>query len=206
MSMLNHEIKTPMSVIRMSMGDELIPSRIRERVMRAVFDMGAIVERSLLADRLQHGYIQLNRQICHVDSLMRSVAAGCSDPSRVSLTLGDLPSIYTDSQLLEVIVNNLIDNALKYSPSNAVITVSSSVIQRKRGHGISICVSNPPGNAGIPDVRKVFRKYYRAPGAHSKTGSGLGLYIAAGFGNRIGGHLSYLSAPGEIKFELWIPI
>ncbi len=71
--------------------------------------------------------------------------------------------------------------------------------------GLSIVVANCPGRAGMPDPQRVFQRYYRAPGAHSKTGSGLGLHIAEGFARMLGGKLSYQPKASTVKFALWIP-
>ena len=51
----------------------------------------------------------------------------------------------------------------------------------------------------------VFKKYYRAPGAHGKVGSGLGLHIAEGFARKLGGRLRYIARDDKVNFELWIP-
>lgn len=206
MSMLNHELKTPLSVIRMSLGDDSVPSAIRQRVTRAVFDMNAIVERSLQADRLHHGRIESSLKKCRISELLSSVVSNCIAPTRIDMVIDELPEAMTDAQLLIVILGNLIDNALKYSIPDGRVTVSAGEAVRRGRKGIVIAVANTPGGAGMPDVRMVFRKYYRSSGAHGKTGSGLGLHIAAGFADKIGGHLSYVPAPGEVKFELWIPL
>ncbi len=205
MSMLNHELKTPLAVIRMSLGDESLPVGVRERVTRSVTDMNAIVERSLQADRLRHGHIQINRQECPVGELLASLVSDSVSPAHINLEVDELPMVTTDAQLLGVILGNLIDNALKYGAPGKPVTVNAGQAARKTKPGVSIAVTNRPGAAGMPDARKVFRKYYRAPGAHSKTGSGLGLHISAGLADKLGGHLSYVPSPDEVRFELWLP-
>jgi signal transduction histidine kinase len=205
MSMLNHELKTPLSVIRMSVGDKDVPLTIRERIARAVNDMNTVVERSLQADRLQYGTVTNEKHECRVGELLNARISMSADPSRVMSSISELPSVKTDYQLLGVILTNLIDNALKYSPDRALIRITAGEAKRMGRNGIVITVSNPPGTAGMPDAREVFRKYYRAAGAHGRTGSGLGLYIAAGFSEKIGGKLRYVPASDEVKFELWIP-
>ena len=100
---------------------------------------------------------------------------------------------------------NLIDNALKYGAADGEVRVTAKEAFSKGRQGLQIDVTNPCGTAGMPDPNQVFRKYYRAPGAHGKTGSGLGLYIAAGFAEKLGGRLHYRPAVDEVKFELWSP-
>jgi K+-sensing histidine kinase KdpD len=113
-----------------------------------------------------------------------------------------------DLQLLSVILNNLIDNALKYSPPDSPVNITAETCLRQGQSGIRISVTNQAGTSGLPDPKQLFRKYYRAPGAHGKTGSGLGLHIAAGFARKTGGELRYIPDTANhhhtIEFELWI--
>ena len=205
LSMLNHELKTPLSVIRMVLGGESIPGRIKDRVQRAVADMNAIVERSLQADRLRHGQVLRRMALCQISELLQAITAASAAPQRVVVNAGDLPSIKTDPHLLSLIVANLIDNALKYGAADGEVRVTARGALSKGRQGIQIDVANPSGTAGMPDPNQVFHKYYRAPGAHGKTGSGLGLYISAGFAEKLGGRLRYQPTGDEVKFELWIP-
>lgn len=209
MAMLNHELKTPLSVIRMTLGGGGLPVEIRDRAGRAVRDMGAIVERCLQADRLASGRVTPSFAACHADDLLAQAVAASAAPERVDMQMATLPAIRTDAQLLGVIVNNLLDNALKYGATEGRVTVAAAVATPGGGHGrdgIRITVANPPGSAGRPDPDRVFSKYYRAPGAHGKTGSGLGLHIAAALARKLGGMLAYRPAGEAIKFELWLPL
>jgi signal transduction histidine kinase len=58
----------------------------------------------------------------------------------------------------------------------------------------------------MPDPKRVFKKYYRAPGAYSKTGSGLGLHIAQSIVRKLGGWMRYQPVGNQIRFEVWIPV
>ncbi|MGI9135188.1 MAG: ATP-binding protein [Rhodoferax sp.] len=71
--------------------------------------------------------------------------------------------------------------------------------------GLTLLVVNQVGSAGMPDPNRVFDRYYRASGAHAKTGSGLGMYIAKGFAQKLGEELSYRSHDNSVEFQLWIP-
>ena len=205
LSMLNHELKTPLSVIRMVLGGNSIPGRIKDRVQCAVADMNAIVERSIQADRLQHGQIMRRMELCHIGDLLQAIKAVSAAPQRLVVDDSHLPSIKTDQQLLSLIVANLLDNALKYGATDGEVRVTAREALSKGRQGIQIDVTNQCGTAGMPDPSQVFHKYYRATGAHGQTGSGLGLYISAGFAEKLGGRLRYQPTDNEIKFELWIP-
>jgi signal transduction histidine kinase len=208
LSMLSHELKTPLAVIRMSLGQgsEIIDQANRARLVRAVADINAIIERCLQTDRLQNGRIELDKRPYNPGELLRQIIGSSAQEKRVELYAPPLPDGVSDTQLLSVILSNLIDNALKYSAPQAMISVTAIAAAHNEQAGVHIEISNLPGSAGLPDAEQVFRKYYRAPGAHSKTGSGLGLHIAQGFSTMLGGELSYAPSDGAVKFALWIPL
>ena len=206
LSMLSHELKTPLSVIKMSLGASANLAANRERMLRNVTAIDAIVERCLQTDRLQHGRIVAHRRTCDIAQLLSRLIAESREPRRIPwVAASDLPPADTDPLLLEVILGNLLDNALKYSDPATLIRVAvASAVEGERA-GVRIDVTNTPGVAGMPDATRVFSKYYRAPGAHGKTGSGLGLHIAEGFARLLGGRLGYQPEGNQVKFSLWLP-
>ncbi len=206
MSMLSHELKTPMSVIRMALGIEGIPATIRDRIARAVGNMNAVIERCLQADKLRYGHVQPAPSPCRIADILDDVRAASAAPERLSIQIEDLPPLNTDVQLLRVILTNLIDNAIKYGAAGGTVSIRGVLAPHKKRRGIRIDIANRPGQAGMPDPRQVFAKYYRAPGAHGKTGSGLGLHISSGFAEKIGGWLRYRPTTDEVRFELWLPL
>jgi K+-sensing histidine kinase KdpD len=113
--------------------------------------------------------------------------------------------LHTDASLLRLVLGNLIDNALKYSPprSDITILIASSVYGTRAGAQISI--QNLPGVAGWPDATEVFKKYYRSPRAHHQTGSGLGLYLVHSTAHMLGGEMRYAPDAHYVRFTLWLP-
>ena len=205
MSMLNHEFKTPMSTITMTLGSNGIPDGPRRRIARAVSAMSALIDRCLQSDQLAYGTVEVTKTRCDILSLLEDTRRACSEPERVNIEAGNTPTMRADTQLVSVILGNLIDNALKYSPPGSPVDVRMGRIVENGMGGTRIAVSNLVSTAGMPDPNQVFNKYYRAPGAHGKVGSGLGLHISAGFAARMGGWLRYLPSPKRVQFELWIP-
>jgi signal transduction histidine kinase len=207
LSMLNHELKTPLAVIRMTLGATEITPAGRERVARAVADMNAIVERCLLADQLGGGKVAQARSPCAAETLLQQARQQSVAPDRVRIEpLGQLPMILTDNRLVSIVLGNLIDNALKYgAPGSAVDVVADSTPSAGRP-GLRFIVGNLRGAAGMPDAGRVFEKFYRAAGAHGKSGSGLGLFISAGIARQLGGTLRYVPEGERVKFELWLPL
>jgi len=103
------------------------------------------------------------------------------------------------------VLGNLLDNARKYSAPATPVKVRVSPMRTRAGGGVAATVSNAPAAAGQPDPRQVFRKFYRAPGARRRTGSGLGLYIADGLARLLGGTLRYDRDAQGLHFTLWLP-
>jgi signal transduction histidine kinase len=204
-SMLGHELKTPLSVIRMTIGHQRLDSDSEARISRSVQEMQAVIERCLQADRLRHGLLTATLSQLDLNALLQEIVDDPRSRDRVTLNTETLPPCVSDGQLLRTILGNLVENAIKYGKSGQPIQIHARAAERRKRAGIAISVANQPGAAGFPDARQIFRKYYRAPAAHGKTGSGLGLYISAGFARMIGGTLSYQPGNNEVRFELWIP-
>ncbi|MGI9213487.1 MAG: histidine kinase dimerization/phospho-acceptor domain-containing protein, partial [Methylococcaceae bacterium] len=185
-SMLSHEIKTPMSVIRMALGITNLSPTIKNRISRSISDMTAIIDRCLLSDRLQCDRVDISLEPCQVQDILTEIRAGCAAPDQVILSIQPLPPCRTDAQLLRIIIGNLVDNAVKYGAMEGAITLTAEPVDYKRCPGITIAVENMPGMAGMPDPKQVFKKYYRASGAHVKTCSFLVLHIARNIVQKLG--------------------
>lgn len=205
MSMLTHELKTPLSVIRIAVSDGAVPSHIQASISRSVSNINSIVERCAQVDQLRHGLVVTHCTNCNVKEMLESVIVGFAESARIHLEADNLPSCQTDTQLLNVILINLIENAIKYSLLNSVVIVQAVSGEYFDTKGTIVTVCNEPGVAGMPDPNLVFRKYYRSSGAHAKTGSGLGLYIAERLAKKIGGQLTYKPSANMVTFQLWIP-
>jgi signal transduction histidine kinase len=205
MSMLTHELKTPISVVRMSLGVMKEEGPIKRRIERALEDMNDIVERCIQLDQLEQQKLILHAQRCSLDDILSELRLGSWAPDRLSITTDSLPDINTDQQLLRIILSNLINNAIKYSRPETVIEIHAESAQHNDKPGIRMTIQNQPGAAGLPDPGQLFIKYYRSPGAYSKTGSGLGLYLVRSITELLGGQVTYDVVKEKVRFTLWIP-
>ena len=204
MSMLNHELKTPLSVLRIALEQGTLSASTRAYAQQSVQDMDTLIYRCLQVDRLQQGQT-IDCQACQINELLTDLQTASTTPQRLQIESHDLPLVHTDPQLLRIALNNLVDNALKYAPANSTVHIKASRHLHHRRTGILVSVSNEPAGAGRPDAHKVFKKYYRSPGAHSKTGSGLGLYLVHSMARLLGGWVSYAPDASHVRFELWLP-
>ena len=206
MAMLSHELKTPLAVISLSLGVASIPADVKQRVARATTAMNGILERCLQSDQIEHRQVSVLTLPCQISEVLLDVVGRCAAPQRVVLAASKLPLCKTDVPLLEVALDNLIGNALKHSAPDSPVSVHAMEAKRRLRKGICITVTNAPGASGFPDPLQVFHKYYRAAGAHGKSGSGLGLHIAHGCARNLGGALRYRPSNESVMFELWIPL
>lgn len=206
LAMLTHEIRTPLTVMAYAAKTNMSGEQLGQHVQSGIREIDELVERCVQADRADQPSLpvvlaNVPLRVIIDDIKTRFVSA------KIDWQI-DLPEdsvIRTDLTLLEVILNNLIDNALKYSSVDDLVKF---VVGRSSGGGTEgtvFEVSNVPGSAGFPDPSRVFDKYYRAPRAHLRTGSGLGLYVARSFANKLGGQLIYRRQGERACFDLMLP-
>ncbi len=206
MDMLNHELKTPMSVVRISLEMENPGGSAKHDALHALKEMDAIVERCLQADQLHHSQLTPHRQACDVKAILVELCSISAAPQRIAIEPAEtLPEPETDRLFLHIILSNLIDNALKYGARDSVVRIHAKPREQGGRRGIMVGVVNVPGSVGLPDPEKVFEKYYRSPRAHGKSGAGLGLYLVKRMAEILEGSISYSFNGAEINFELWIP-
>ena len=203
--MLSHEIRTPMSVIRMFLSMDRPPERSRLQAQHAVNDVDAIIERCLEADQLDHDTVQLKVQRCALDQVVLVMSKAALESGRISVSAPKPCEVHTDLQLLKVMLSNLIDNALKYSPPDTTVQISVQDFATNETPGTLVRVINQVGISGLPDPDRIFQKFYRSPSAHGKSGSGLGLYLVRHFAHLLGGSVTYQAADRTVIFELWLP-
>ena len=206
MAMLTHELKTPLSVLRMALGLTTTPATIRGRFDQAIQDMSNVIDRFAWIDKLEEREFLLH--ISGFDALqeLERLLSAHNDLGRITTQAADGPyPLHTDVRLFCTIFNNLVHNALRYSPSDSPVVVKLEKMEEKGVAAIRIEVANAPGASGWPDQDKLFKKYYRSPGAQRQTGSGLGLYQAARITQQLGGTLSYTRDADLVRFVWSIP-
>jgi signal transduction histidine kinase len=204
-AMLTHELKTPMSVIRIALGKLQLTNTAQRRAARALSDMTGIVEHCQQVDQLEQQQLVAQSVPCHIGELITELQASSGAPQRLLLETQTLPSVTTDPQLLRIVLGNLIDNALKYAAPGSPIHLQAAPCARGGRPGVQLVVRNPVGPVGLPDADKVFDKYYRSPGSHRKSGSGLGLYLVKSYMQLLGGQVSYAVVDDQVEFTLWMP-
>jgi signal transduction histidine kinase len=201
LKMLAHEMKTPLSVVRMAVGNASVPTKTHEVVERAVTDMDSIIERLLQVERLEDERIDIQLEQIDLPEMVKRLRLSLPEGERIHMRVHGELCLQSDQQLVRVILSNLLENALKYSPqgSPVMITLTGDVTK------VCVAVENAVGSADFPNPEQVFSKYYRSALAHQRTGSGLGLYLVQSLVKLLGGTVHYEAQAESIHFRVYLP-
>ena len=204
LAMLSHELKTPLATIRMLVATL---QQSKPEIDRAVRDMSDVINRCVQAGKLSDRRLVARTEPCNMAELLESAVANSRFNLRIEYRPFTGPSaLRCDAQMLTMVMDNLIDNACRYSPQDSRVVVNLSRECDANNVMLRLCVRNLPGDAGWPDPSKLFEKYYRSAHAQRQTGSGMGLYLIAGLASMMGGRLEYQPTKNQIQFVFWLPL
>ncbi len=188
LSSVSHDLRTPLAVIAgttstlLEMGDAA-DTATRNALLSDIYDeanrLTRLVENLLSMTRLESGAIVVDKEWFPLDDVvgstlvrLRDETAGREITKRIP---GDLPLVPLDGVLIEQVLFNLIDNALKYSPAGSPLEISAHVDDR------NVAVEVADRGPGLTEAERdqVFEKLYRGTASkHGGRGAGLGLPIA----------------------------
>lgn len=189
---VSHDLRTPLTTIKAiahEIGSGGAPTRaaiIEEEVDR----LSSLVDGLLQLSQLDAGALPMDIAFNTVDDLIgaglqRASGLLAAHPVDVEMPEAILAGRFDFSQTLRILVN-LLENAAKYSPPGAPITVTA----RATGSDLAIEVSDRGPGVPAEEIEKVFMPFYRAPGATPDVrGAGLGLTIARRLAREQGGDL-----------------
>ncbi|MBI3127070.1 MAG: GAF domain-containing protein [Candidatus Tectomicrobia bacterium] len=186
LSNLNHELRSPLNVIT-GLSDILRleardgeTAQVAQKVREAGEHMLSLIEDLLDLDRISTGKLSLQLRDAPVDSLVRSAVEGRIPQLPCGFTLvSDLRSedyaVRCDLTRFHQILGNLLDNAVKYSPSGGTITVRTE----RRGEEAWISVQDEGIGVGPEEARIIFERFAQleSGGAHRGGGLGIGLHL-----------------------------
>lgn len=177
LGMMMHELKNPLNSIRImahNMSAESVECRDSRRlahICTAVDDMDRVLNLSADVDVAEQGALRIQTEAFDLLELVQKEACARSPRIGLECPFGELV-VKADRTVLGLMLANLVDNALKYSPPDTPIRI---FLQANETAGI-LSIENLIGKSGCPDPARVFDKYYRTPGAAKMSGMGLGLY------------------------------
>src|SRR2546425_7004264 len=212
---LAHEFKTPLTSIRAAT-TALLASNVSDAAQRddliAIVDQEAerlsrLVTEATHVARIEAGKIQVNRQWHSIDSVIENILAQM-EPQRDGRLVGvsiapALPKVLVDVDLVQLALRQLVDNAMKYSPRESTIQISS----RLAGDNFVISVRNQGEPLSESERVRIFDKFYRGQNVRRQVaGTGMGLPIAREILHAHGGDV-YLRTSDErgTEFVMTIP-
>ena len=204
-AMLSHEIKTPLSVLKLVVDEKVSGSDLEGHANRALNNINFIIERCLQLGKIDAKSTQVHKTTFRLDDFINNLLYEFKTQSYTSLTCHENPIVHTDQDILRIIVSNILENAIKYSPKASQIYIETSAQDVNGRPGVHVQFINDVGSMGAPDPQHVFKKYYRNSSATKISGSGLGLYLVYELMQLIGGLVSYQFQQNKVIFKLWIP-
>lgn len=213
---LAHEFKTPLTSIKTA-ASAILSSSVTEsepqRELLTVIDqeaswLSALVNEALALARLEAGQAQLHRSPQSVAALIHATLRQMETPlegRRVDVSIADgLPEALVDAELAQLVIRQLIDNAVKYSPPASPLRVTAGVL----GEALVIRVRNEGPGISEAERSKIFEKFYRGADARQhRTGTGMGLAIAREIVAMHGGDLRVESSPDQgTEFAATFPV
>jgi len=207
---VSHDLRSPLTAILASADALASPGLtleaedrlgLAETIRAEATRLDRVVEQLLDLSRLEAGAAEPHRELWHVDELVGQALAGLgSEAGRVRLDIGsESPPVEVDAAQIERVLANLLENALRYSPSG------SQVLLRVERGSTELRIHVIDSGAGLPDEQReaLFQPFRRGAVGH---GSGLGLAIARGFAEANGGRLWAQDDPGGGHLVLSLPL
>jgi signal transduction histidine kinase len=215
-AVVSHELRTPVTALigyaktlqqEEFAEDRALRAEFLERMERQGDRLLRLVENLLTASRLESNELPISRVRVRFEDVCRDVVESLSgEADRIVVRLPkDLPALFTDRQLVGRVVQNLIDNALKYSPDGTPCELGA----RAAGDCLVFWVRD--GGIGIPEEKlgRIFERFYQVDSSSTRTfrGAGLGLSLVADLLAHVGGTIAVESAEGSgSTFTVTLPI
>jgi signal transduction histidine kinase len=203
---VSHELKTPIAAIRAHLenlldGVEQPDPKTLQVMLSQTERLGRLIEQLLELSRLESGELPLLRESIPLGPLVTEVLSeievarsdrGVAVKSQMA---NDLPPVDADRERVHQVLFNLIDNAVRFTPSGGAVTVTGE------RHNGSVEVRVADTGVGIPPehLPRLFERFYRADPARSREdgGTGIGLAIARSVVEAHGGHIQARSEIGK---------
>jgi len=217
-SNLSHELRTPVSVIKAN-SETLLDGALENPKDAKTFSKAILHNADRLSEmvtslidlsRIEYGDLKFVIESLVLNQIIETVISSYSTMAKrknIQLLFNRQTDIEVtgDSKAIERVLNNLIDNAFKYSPEDSVIEVQA----RKQGDFVKVSVMD--AGIGVPDEEKrfVFQRFYRTAKARAneKQGSGLGLAIVRNLVNNLKGEVGVESRrDGGSEFWFTVPV
>jgi signal transduction histidine kinase len=220
---VSHELRTPLAVIRSAgenLADAVVEDPDRTRTYGEVINkegrrLSDMVERVLLFSRIQSGHQSYKYEpVRAADLIDDAVDASRSliDQNGIEIRLQiakNLPETMADAGAIRSAIQNLISNAIKYSPAGTTVEIEAREARSRAGQEIQVAIRDEGHGIPAADLRHIFDPFYRGRGVRDAQveGSGLGLSLVRQVIEAHGGRVSVDSSPGKgSSFILCLPV
>ena len=218
LNLASHELRGPLTVIRGygSMLQSGLLGDLNERgrkaapvMMAKILEMNALIEQMIEAARLEDGALLIKPEVADLRDIVASAIAKVEqvldEKHWIVLVSPDRPvRASVDTQRVQTIVTNLIDNAVKYSPDGGEVTCIVTI----RGGVARVSIKDTGIGIAKDDLPVLFTRFGRLSDNSTKhfPGTGLGLYLGRQLARLQGGEITVESVAGEgSTFTLHLP-
>lgn len=215
--MASHEMRGPINVVSVyaSMLAESLPGDSSAASRDAAFainqkirELDRMVDQVLEVSRLEDPGLRFNLSTFDLRETAKRAAGGVTSPAQrhpLRLKVADRPVlVHADQERVLMIVQNLLDNAFKYSPQGGEVTC----VVRTSGDQAEVLIEDQGVGIALEDIPRLFGRFSRVGGeeADGIPGTGLGLYLSREAARLLGGDVTVQSEPGKGSvFRIWLP-
>lgn len=204
---VSHELRTPLAGIKAmvetlqdgAIDDKSVAGDFLERVNAETDKLVQIVNELLELSSIESGSVRLELKPTDINLiLIESVKRLTPQADRQKLEITtqldpDLPKVMVDEQRLGEVVNNILHNAIKFTPSGGKIVISS----KSNSEYVSVSVADTGIGISNEDLPHIFERFYKTDKSRAQTGTGLGLAIAKHIIQAHGGEIYVESETGK---------
>jgi two-component system, OmpR family, sensor histidine kinase KdpD len=214
LSSLSHDLRTPLAAITgasttLLQQDAVLDLQSRSELVRTIIEesehLNRIIRNVLDMTRIESGAITVKKEWLHIEEIVGAVLNRMSDklrehPASAKIP-ADLPLVPFDPLLIEQVLMNLLENAVKYTPSGAQIDISAGIDNNRVL--VEVADQGPGIRPGEED--RIFEKFVR--GSSSAGGIGLGLTICKAIISAHGGRIwAENRFGGGVAFRFTLPV
>ena len=216
LSSVSHDLRTPLAAITgaassLRAHEDSLSAATRQELAESISEeadrLNRLIGNLLEMTRIDSGSLRVKKDWHSIEEIIGAALARlevslAGRTVHVSLPT-NLPLVPADEVLLEVVIQNLIENAHKYSPNGEPIEIGARVA----GSAFLLEVADRGGGLASGDERRVFEKFYRGESSRALPGAGLGLSICRGIVEAHGGSIEAAArAGGGAMFTLFLPL
>jgi len=202
LDLLNHELKTPLSTILLASAGKGNGDRMKVLSDQATRSMVEVLKLSSESLAYLDEAVAPKLELMDATLLLEQAVGSHLNSNRFLLKLNSGCDVVADPILFKIVVNNLLENAVKYSPEDTQVTVS---LARGDQNTVQISVMNDVSKAASLNMNRFFEKYYRSVESSRREGLGLGLYLAKALSELQHGTLDCRLVDQKICFTLNLP-